>query len=83
MLKMRCFKCGWAWSLNHAEVGRLLTVAHEEGMTKHVMIECPQCRRGNKVAIKQMRRYAPPDWKPPKPAKKSTAKKKEATAEKE
>lgn len=74
MLKMRCFKCGWAWSLNPAEVGRLLTLAHEGGHTKHYMIECPQCRRANKVAVKQMRRYAPPDWEAPKEAAKKEKK---------
>lgn len=65
MFTIRCFKCGWAWSLNAHEVAAALEAAQAEHHTKHHMIECPNCRRANKVSIKQLRRYAPPDWKPP------------------
>ena len=63
-MSIRCFKCGWAWSMNASEVAAALDSMHEQEHTKHYMAECPKCRRVNKVPIKQLRRYAPRDWKP-------------------
>lgn len=68
MLSIRCFKCGWAWSMNHDEVAAALDSMYEQGLTKHYMAECPKCRRVNKVPMKQLRRNAPRDWKPPQKA---------------
>lgn len=65
MLSLRCFKCGWAWSMNPSEVAAALEVAYEEEHSKHYMAECPKCRRVNKVPLKRLRRYAPRDWEPP------------------
>jgi hypothetical protein len=54
MLKIRCFKCGWAWSMNAAAIQTALETL--EPGAKHYIAECPRCRRVNKVSVKQMRR---------------------------
>jgi phage FluMu protein Com len=56
MLKIRCFKCGWAWSMS-AEAIEAALADLDEGAT-HYPAECPKCRRINKIAVKQMRRVA-------------------------
>jgi hypothetical protein len=50
--------------MNASEVAAALDAAHEQEHTKHYMVECPNCRRANKISVKQMRRAAPRDWKP-------------------
>jgi phage FluMu protein Com len=57
MLKIRCFKCGWAWSMNADAVKAALDDLDEDAM--HYPAECPKCRRINKIAVKQMRRALP------------------------
>ena len=51
--------------MNASEVGAALDEMHIQEHTKHYMAECPNCRRVNKVPIKQLRRRAPRDWSPP------------------
>jgi phage FluMu protein Com len=67
MLKIRCFKCGWAWSMSTDAIEAALANL-DEGAT-HYPVECPKCRRVNKIAVKQMRRVArrasPPADMPP------------------
>jgi cytochrome c1 len=82
MMTIRCFKCGWGWSMNAAEVGAVLDQMHAEQHAKYYMAECPNCRRANKVSLKQLRRYAPRDWSPPS-AEEQPAAEKEVKAENE
>lgn len=56
MLKIRCFKCGWAWSMNAAAIQAAMEEL--EPGAKHYIAECPRCRRVNKISVKQMRRMA-------------------------
>lgn len=57
MLKITCYKCHWSWSLNHEAVQAALD-SLEPGETYYAA-ECPQCRRVNKVTIKQLKRALP------------------------
>jgi hypothetical protein len=54
MLKIRCFKCGWAWSMSGAAIQAAMETL--EPGAKHYISECPRCRRVNKISVKQMRR---------------------------
>jgi len=56
MLKIRCFKCGWAWSMNPAAIQAAMETL--EPGAKHYIAECPRCRRVNKISVKQMRSVA-------------------------
>jgi len=52
MVKITCFKCRWSWSLNQSGVNDALeSIIHEE---THFAIECPRCRRVNKIPRKQL-----------------------------
>ena len=57
MLKITCFNCKQSWTLNSESVQAAYD-SLEEGQT-HYTIECPKCRKTNKVAIKQLRRNLP------------------------
>jgi hypothetical protein len=71
MLKITCYKCHWSWSLNREAVQAALDSLEPEA--KYYAVECPHCRRTNKVTIKQLKRALP---RPPRaaeaPAKKET-----------
>ncbi|GAB4434714.1 MAG: hypothetical protein Kow00120_01180 [Anaerolineae bacterium] len=63
MFSFRCFKCGWPINLNRAELEAAVAEALASGESHHA-ITCPQCRRINKVSVKQMRAKLPRDWQP-------------------
>lgn len=70
--------------MNASEVAAVLDQMHAEQHAKYYMAECPNCRRANKVSLKQLRRYAPRDWSPSEAAKQPAgAAEKEAKAENE
>ena len=45
MLTIRCFKCGWGWSMTASEVGAALDQMQAEHHAKYYMVECPNCNR--------------------------------------
>jgi hypothetical protein len=52
MIKTRCFRCGNAFTLAEQTVANALAA---EGVTEkptHYTVECPHCRRMNKVSLK-------------------------------
>ena len=57
MLKITCFKCHWSWSLNQEAAAAALE-SLEPG-DDYYAIECPKCRRINKVPLKQLKRALP------------------------
>lgn len=57
MLKVTCLKCHWSWSLNHEAVQAALD-SLKPG-EDHYSIECPRCRRVNKVTSSQLRHALP------------------------
>ena len=63
MLNFRCFNCGWPINLNRDELQAAVTEAEGKGEA-YYMVSCPQCRRANKVSVRQMRRRLPRDWEP-------------------
>jgi hypothetical protein len=57
MLKITCFKCHWGWSMNNEAVhGALTSMQPEE---EYYAVECPKCRRVNKITIHQLERALP------------------------
>ncbi len=55
MIKMRCFKCGFAFQLAEQTIANMLAA---QGVTKkpqHYMAECPRCRQTNKVSLRGVR----------------------------
>ncbi len=57
MLKITCFKCHWSWSLNPEAVQAALDTLKPG--SEHYTIECPRCRRANKVTIQQLKHALP------------------------
>jgi hypothetical protein len=57
MLKITCFNCRWSWSMNaEAAQGALDSLKPGE---EHYIVECPRCRRVNKVTEHQLKRSLP------------------------
>jgi hypothetical protein len=55
VIKVRCFKCGNAFHLTEQQIANALAL---EGITRkpaHYTVECPRCRRANKVSLKRVR----------------------------
>ena len=57
MLKITCYNCHWSWSLNRDAAQAVLDALKPD--EDHVSLECPRCRRVNKVAVRQLRRTLP------------------------
>lgn len=57
MLKITCYKCHWSWSLNR-EATEATLAALKPG-EEYAALECPRCRRVNKVAVAQLKRSLP------------------------
>ncbi len=57
MVKITCFKCHWSWSLNQSEVATALESMAAD--VSHYSVECPRCRRVNKVPRKQLEHARP------------------------
>lgn len=57
MIKITCFNCHASWSLNREEIEAALA-SLKPGAT-HYTVECPKCRRVNKVTIRQLQRALP------------------------
>ena len=57
MVKVTCFKCHWSWSLNAEGVqGALDSLSSGDS---YYSLECPKCRRINKITRKQLERAQP------------------------
>jgi phage FluMu protein Com len=52
MIKIACLKCHWSWSLNHDAI-RLALESMDSG-NSHYSVECPRCRRVNKIPRRQL-----------------------------
>jgi phage FluMu protein Com len=57
MLKITCFNCHLSWSLNPEATQAALDSLKED--ESYYAIECPKCRRVNKIPIKQIKRSLP------------------------
>lgn len=57
MLKITCYNCHWSWSLNRDAVQVVLDALKPD--EDYASLECPRCRRVNKVTVRQLRRTLP------------------------
>src|SRR3989304_712600 len=65
-MNVRCYRCGWSFTLGRDMIEAALTTASASG-AKHHDERCPRCRQMLKISMDQIRRAAPPGWTPPKP----------------
>lgn len=57
-MNVHCQYCRNSFNLGRDFIGEAVAEADEKRQ-KYCAVECPKCRKTNKVSIKQMRRYAP------------------------
>ena len=57
MLKVTCFKCHWNWQYSNEAIQAMLDEV-EEGQSSYP-VECPRCRRINKVSVKKLQSALP------------------------
>ncbi len=57
-MQLRCYRCGWSFSLGKDEVAFALAALQEHG-GHHYDARCPNCRTTNKVSLEQLKRFAP------------------------
>ena len=65
-MNVRCFRCGWSFSLGRDFIAAALTDAGAAGV-RHYDHPCPRCRQVLKISVDQLRRAMPPGWAPPTP----------------
>ncbi len=53
MLAITCFNCHRQFNVDQAAIAEQLTKLKEEG-AKYYAIECPHCRKTNKVALTRL-----------------------------
>ena len=64
-MNVRCYRCGWSWSLSHDTLEE--AAVNAAGQAAYV-IHCPRCRQAIRVPMDQIMRAWPPGWTPPAPA---------------
>ncbi len=57
-MNVHCQYCRHSFNLGRDFIGQAVAEADEKKQ-KYCAVECPKCRKRNKVGIKQMRRYVP------------------------
>ncbi|HSR49105.1 MAG TPA: hypothetical protein VLL77_14075 [Anaerolineales bacterium] len=57
-MQLRCYRCGWSFSLSREQVEFALENMKAKG-DKHYDVRCTRCRTVNKIPIKQLERSAP------------------------
>lgn len=55
MIKVRCFKCGFAFQLSEQFVANALAAEGVTGKPTHYAAQCPHCRQVNKLPLKGVR----------------------------
>jgi Zn ribbon nucleic-acid-binding protein len=55
MIKVRCFKCGFAFQLTEQHIANALAAQGITGKSAHYVAECPHCRQASKVSLKRVR----------------------------
>ena len=65
MIKTRCFRCGFAFTLAEQHIANSLAAEGVTGKPAHYMAECPHCRRVNKVSLRGV--HLPPPEPPGEP----------------
>jgi len=57
-MQLRCYRCGWSFSLSQEQVDFALQTTRDKG-GDHYDVRCTRCRTVNKVPMKQLERGAP------------------------
>jgi len=57
-MQLRCYRCGWSFSLSREQVDFALESARVKG-GQHYDVHCTRCRTVNKVPVKQLEKAAP------------------------
>jgi uncharacterized Zn finger protein len=58
-MQLRCYRCGWSFSLSREQVAFALETARSKGGS-HYDVRCTRCRTVNKVPLKQLEKELPP-----------------------
>jgi phage FluMu protein Com len=58
MMQIRCYKCGWGFSIGKDEIVFALE-GLKESEGAHYNVRCQRCRQTNKISIEQLERAAP------------------------
>ena len=59
MINVTCFKCGWKFALDEEAIAESQAEA-EASSPRHYVVECPRCRKANKVPLQRGRRRKKP-----------------------
>ena len=57
-MQLRCYRCGWSFSLSREQVDFALETTRAKG-GQHYDVHCTRCRTVNKVPVKQLEKAAP------------------------
>ena len=55
MINVTCLKCHWQFTVDEEAIAESHSEA-EAPRPHHLVVECPRCRRANKVALRRRRR---------------------------
>ena len=55
MINVTCFKCSWKFTLDEEAIAENQAEA-ETPPPRHYVVQCPRCRKANKVSLKRHRR---------------------------
>jgi hypothetical protein len=55
MIKIRCFRCGNAFSLTEQQVANSLAAQGISGKPSHYVVDCPHCRHVVKISLRRVR----------------------------
>ena len=61
-MQLRCTKCHMPFAVGKEAIFAALEEIHAEDLS-HYNVFCPHCRKGNRIAKKQLKRAAP-GWQP-------------------
>jgi hypothetical protein len=59
LMQLRCYRCGWSFSLSREQVEFALESTKAKG-GQHYDVHCTRCRTVNKVPLKRLEMSAPP-----------------------
>ena len=57
-MQLRCYRCGWSFSLSREQVEFALEATRAKG-AQHYDVHCTRCRTVNKVPLKQLEKGTP------------------------
>ncbi len=55
MVKVRCYRCGFAFTLTEQHISNMLAAEGIAEKPSHFSTECPRCRNINKISLARVR----------------------------